>query len=212
MERSGNPLKTIEGKYFSFEWDPKNAFDAEGNLKEGYFKSTILFYEKNENIPKGEIKDLHAIARVFTSGGKTIDYDATTLPSHTDRYGIVKEGLYIAKKGEHKGYPALNLYTTEGSRKIPAEGGYNPKTGKSYLIGINIHKSGVKDYLGIDSRGNSISEGCFIIKRGKNDENYNEFLSNFGDEKIGVILLRESFKGKASETTINKIDKKDNNK
>jgi len=134
MERSGNSLKTIEGKYFSFEWDPKNAFDAGGNLKEGYFKSAILFYEKNENIPKGEIKDLHAIARVFTSGGKTIDYDATTLPSHTDRYGIVKEGLYIAKKGEHKGYPALNLYTAEGSRKIPAEADIPPSFNKKFVL------------------------------------------------------------------------------
>lgn len=35
--------KDKEGNYSDFEWDPDNAYDDDGNLNDGYFKTAVKF-------------------------------------------------------------------------------------------------------------------------------------------------------------------------
>ena len=95
------------------------------------------------------------------------------------------------------GYTALNVFTLSGSRFLPTQGGLNNPAGAGVdgnlktVDGVNIHKTGKNDYLGVTSSGRGISEGCFCIKR-DDDVTYDRFMNNFSSgEKIGVTLLRE---------------------
>jgi len=202
IDLEGLEWKPTQGKdknYTGFEWDPKNAYDAKGNLKSGYYKTAILFSEKDDTPPTGEVKEFHATATVYKAEGTTGSYDATTLPSNTDDYGTVAPGLYKGLKGTHpisggkRSYTALNLYTLPGSRNLPAVEGNNPATGNSYVSGVNVHKPGIDDFLGISSKGKAMSEGCFLIKQGTNNTLYDDFMNNFSSgENIGVVLMRKT--------------------
>jgi len=194
------PVKDDNGRYIDFKWNPDEAYDENGKLKDGFYETAILFAEKNKEPESGSANKksgFHATATVYLSNGKKKTYDATTLPSDSKLFGTVEEGLYIAYKGTHPmsgGYPALNVYTLNGSRKLPARNGRNPRNGSKFVVGVNIHKTGKNDYLGTYKRNgkiHGISEGCFCIRRGKGDKLYNDFISNFkSGQKIGVILLR----------------------
>ncbi len=147
----------------------------------------------------------HATATVYKANGTTQDYNATTLPSDNSLFGTIKEGLYEAKLGTHPmsgGYPALNIYTTSGSRFIPTYGGgTNPSGGGvdgnlKTVDGVNVHKVGINEYLGTYKRSNGtiggISEGCLCIERGPNDVIYNNFISNFqSGQTVGIGVLRD---------------------
>jgi len=167
----------------------------------------IIFTKRNpNNIPSGEIKKFHSLAYVYKVEEKEVKlrvYQATTLPSHTERYRTVAPGLNKARLGQHPmnpregqtPYPALNLYTVDGSRILPAVGG--KKTS-----GINIHKPGINDYLGLH-RGQAMSMGCLLIRRGTEDRLYNHFLSNFG-----VIIRREGSYWPADIRTLSRIHRR----
>jgi RHS repeat-associated protein len=193
-------VKDDGGNAVDFKWDPENARDKEGNLKSGYYESAVLFSEKTKEPESGDAKTFHAVARVYKTDGTTEDYDGTTLPSDNELFGTVAPGMYYAMKGTHPmsgGYEALNVYTLSGSRDLPALNGENPRDGGSTVSGVNVHKTGKKDYLGTYKKENGhtggISEGCFNIKRGKDDTNYNDFLANFkSGSRIGIILKRTS--------------------
>jgi RHS repeat-associated protein len=195
-----------DGKAAGFKWDPDNARDVKGNLKDGYFVTAILFSEKSTAPASGSANmasGFHAIATVYRKDGTTKDYDATTLPANSKLFGTVVPGMYKATKGTHpmnpgpdqKSYPALNVTTLEGSRSLPALNGLNPRDGGSTVSGVNIHKTGKNDYLGTFVRKgkvHGVSEGCWCLKRGKDDQFYNDFLGNFEKgSDIGIILLRE---------------------
>ncbi len=199
------PVKDDDEHYIDFRWNPDEAYDKNGKLKNGFYETAILFAEKGEEpASKSANKEsgFHATATVYSADGKKKTYDATTLPSDSKLFGTVEEGMYIAYLGTHPmsgGYQALNVYTLDGSRKLPARNGVNPRNGSKFVTGVNIHKTGRNDYLGTFMRNgkiHGISEGCFCIRRGKNDANYHNFISNFKhNSKIGVILLRTTNPG-----------------
>jgi RHS repeat-associated protein len=200
-------------KIIGFTWDPQNAYDNNGSLKAGYYTTAIYFSEKSVAPASGSANresGFHATAEVYKSDGNTKTYNATTLPSDCSRFGTTSEGLYHAKKGLHpasggpKAYPALNVVTTDESktyserRNLPTQDGkINPATGQLYVRGVNVHKTGSKDYLGTyirkDGSIGGISEACLCIERGKNDKLYFDFLDNFkSGEIIGIGINRDN--------------------
>ncbi len=207
-------IKDANCNYTGFEWDSKNAYNADKSLKEGYYKTAILIQEKSANVPKDGAY-FHAVATVYKEDGTTEDYNATSLPVDASKYGTVAAGIYIAKYGQHpmnggtNPYPALNVYTLNGSRQLPDVGGDNPATGVSYVEGVNIHKTGKDDFIGIGSNGNATSQGCINIERGFEDANWNDFLSNFSNQggDIGVIINRTPLKPKVSTEILTSIQK-----
>jgi len=209
------PTKDKDGRAIDFQWDPDNSKDENGKLKTGYFETAILFSEKSTSPSSGSAdfnSGFHALATVFKKDGSTQHYDAATLPSNSKLFGTVAEGLYKAKKGKHpmsNGYNALNVYTLDGKRDLPAQGGVNPRNGGKFVSGVNIHKAGKNDYLGTFKRKNGsvggVSEGCFTLKRGKGDELYNNFIENFeAGSEIGIGLIREQ-KSMLNKSTSNEI-------
>ena len=89
----------------------------------------------------------------------------------------IKTGIYDYQYGTHKiagGYPALNLYTTDGNRTLPAtreDGDGNT------AIGINFHRG----YSFDDPNGKVGSEGCHVIpkKAKKKKKGYKNFIAMF---------------------------------
>ena len=204
IELEGLEWKAVsndDGDYVGYQWDPDNARNANGDLKSGYYETAILFSERGE-APKSGSADansgFHAIATVYKSDGTEEEYDATTLPSDSKLFGTVEAGLYKAQKGTHPmsgGYAALNMYTLAGSRDLPAQGGNNPRNGRSVVSGVNIHRAGKNDYLGTytkaDGTKGGISEGCMTLKAGKDKATYNDFINQFkSGQDIGVVILR----------------------
>ena len=195
------------GKATGFTWDPTNAYEADGSLKDGYYKTAIYFFEKTTVPVSGDANQasgFHATARVYKTDGTTKDYDATTLPSDNEKFGTVAEGFYESKPGKHTGYAALHVMKDAdkaedwNNRSLPAENGNNPSNGSTVVVGVNIHKAGKNDYLGTykksDGSAGGVSEGCFTIKRGQGDILWNDFISNFTtNDRIGILLTRDPF-------------------
>ena len=154
IELEGLEWKAVNddnGNYTGFEWDPENAYDESGNLKAGYFETAILFSEKTTPPTSGDATTFHTSATIYKADGSTEDFDATTLPSDNSKFGTVATGLYKARKGTHPmsgGYTALNVFTLDGSRFLPTQGGLPNPAGGGYdenvltVDGVNIHKAG----------------------------------------------------------------------
>lgn len=211
-------IKNANNKYIDFIWDPENAYEffdiptLNKRLKENYFVSALLLAEQGASAPiTGDATKWHALATVFREDGKIGHFDATTLPSDNTLFGTVAEGLYKADYGQHPmivdpestrtPYPALNIYTLSGSRFLPAIG-VNPSGGGvdknvHTIDGPNVHKTGKNDQVGTYTRDDGtiggISQGCFCIRKGKDNVLYNGFINSFiGQKNIGVILNRTS--------------------
>ena len=162
VELEGLEFKAVKdknGNYSGFEWDPENAYDSNGNLKEGYFEKAILFTDTDakktwsigtwdgNRYLSHNIGSSKAIVYYYTvdSDGNKIKqeetFDADTMPSDPIKFATVKTGLYKAESHYHHGkYLALTLRTLEGSRRIPVVGGVNPAhINRNYATSVNIH-------------------------------------------------------------------------
>ena len=172
-ELEGLEYKTTsdkDGTVTGFEWDPENAYDDKGELKDGYFERGILIQDKGTwkagswqekkqryssfNVGSASMTVYSYTTEVdedgvITKSPTTATFDANTMPSDPVRFATVQAGFYHAKRHKHQGkYWALQMKTTSGSNKLPIVGSVNPATGKTYAKGINIHKAGKKNWTG----------------------------------------------------------------
>jgi hypothetical protein len=193
-----------DGTYVSFSWQTKNIFDKNGNLKEGYFSQALLFFDHGTFDKKSNFNMGTASVWALLGNGGFKVFEATTYPADDSKHAVIRDGLYIAKWGLHKGQgPALNLYNTiDGTSRIPIIQAIHPNPELrsqydnvlgAYATGINIHWAypGSKGFTtGFDSRGNACSIGCLLV-RGTKKEYHRDFTSILNQKKdLGVILLR----------------------
>ena len=114
-------------------------------------------------------QNFNATASVYTSyhGGKAVlrgIFLIKTTPS-SGKYATIKAGTYSGTLIKHGGkYPAIML-TGQGmpTGTVPALGGLDPFTGKSYITDAEIHMSGLGNITGFTTSGMAISEGCSVI-------------------------------------------------
>lgn len=196
-----------EGNYTGFEWDPDNAYDSKGNLKDGYYLNAVKFRDEGTFNTKSNYNMGTAGAWVYSTktnkNGTKIGvinyYDATIYPADVNKHATVKSGELIeGKVGTHKGKAAIvTTNIINQSDHIPVENGYNPAHPDrydedlqgGYADGIHLHwafpGSNGKQTTGFDTKGKACSEGCLLIDRTK----FSDFMKNFKKGvKIGIII------------------------
>lgn len=123
-----------------------------------------------------------------------------TNPSDPDIFATVPENIYQAKVGTHNGstssYTALKMRDINATSQTIELGTTNPaySDGRTYSIGIDIHKAGRNNYTGTyknsknETRG--ISEGCLLI----DINNWTNFIENFNNnaQKSNTISVTVS--------------------
>ena len=180
IDPKGMAYKTTQdedGNYNGFVWaDDGEAYDDEGNLKDGYFEKAILFarngtwtvgvrvdnryVSKNIGSATATVYDYEEVENedgTITKNSVITTYEASVDPSDPNTFGTVASNqLLQAVRHKHKGiYWALQMRTLSNSADIPSSG-TNPASGKSYVRGANIHHTG----------SNSNSTGTFYKKNG----------------------------------------------
>lgn len=90
----------------------------------------------------------------------------------------------------HGKYLALKMRDIGVDRQTIELGFMNPAhQNRTYAEGVNIHKAGLNNLTGIDSKNRAISEACFLI----DVNNWNSFMSHFvgmPGEKVGIQTSR----------------------
>lgn len=211
-DKNGNPT--------GFEWDPENAYGADGKLNPGYYERGILFEDKgtwtigtwSEDEQKYRSTNIGSAKVTVYSYTETKNDDGvviknptsstikgSTMPSHPGLFNTLKPGIYEAVRHKHQGlYWALqlqNAVSTDGKK----------------MSGVNIHYV-AGDYTGINwvQRNYPIkldfgigiinnkfkkligsSEGCLLIGEGSWSSFYSNFPENVG--RIGVIVNRSPY-------------------
>jgi len=222
------------GNVTGFEWDPANAYDSKGKLKDGYYERAIHIQDQgtwsignwSKKKQRYESRNVgSAIVTVYSyttekckEDGQTYKtpivetYNGTSMPSDPERFATVKAGFYNAIPWLHKGdYPALQLRNPNGTGEIPIETETNPSTGKSYAVGVNIHKAGKNNYTGTiwSEKKYAVSLGSFTVYKKYSDrysgcseacqlidvKKWDNFMNNFPDGvgKIGVLIDRDKY-------------------
>lgn len=207
IDADGAEWKAIKDQYNNttgYEWvEASEAYDKDGNLLPGMFKTAILFTAEGKDGKKFDPKSKYNIgtstAIVYGINGKDdiSTFEACTIPSDTDKYPTIPNGDYVAKKGMHNGkYIALrlgDLGTTDFDKNQIELGYQNPS--KKYkctkATGINIHKAGVKNLTGTyynkaKKKESGISEGCLLINRNQ----WNDFISKFPAGSIISVTVQ----------------------
>jgi len=184
----------IEGEviFTGYEWvDEDKSYDVDGNLLQGLYAQAI-FFSDNKTFDKDNGYNIgSSTATVYLADGTTETYAACTNPSGSD-YATVPEGTYHAKVGMHKGaYTALRMEDTDGSGRI--ELGYeNPAytDGRTYAVGINIHKPGINNLTGMITKKRPISAGCLLV----DINSWNRFIGHFEaeDQKNNTVSVTVS--------------------
>lgn len=104
-------------------------------------------------------------------------FRSSTLPDQMEQDDTAKDGVYSFKVGTHPmsgGYKALNVYTLDGSRTLPA---LIDNTAGEGISGVNSH-------MGYNTeRG---SEGCFTIPK----EDYDDYIDLFNSGENGKITVK----------------------
>ena len=184
----------IEGEviFTGYEWvDEDKSYDVDGNLLQGLYAQAI-FFSDNKTFDKDNGYNIgSSTATVYLADGTTETYAACTNPSGSD-YATVPEGTYHAKVGKHKGaYTALRMEDTDGSGRI--ELGYeNPAytDGRTYAVGINIHKPGINNLTGMITKKRPISAGCLLV----DINSWDRFIGHFEaeDQKNNTVSVTVS--------------------
>ena len=184
----------IEGEmiFTGYEWvDEDKSYDVDGNLLQGLYAQAI-FFSDNKTFDKDNGYNIgSSTATVYLADGTTETYAACTNPSGSD-YATVPEGTYHAKVGMHKGaYTALRMEDTDGSGRI--ELGYeNPAytDGRTYAVGINIHKPGINNLTGMITKKRPISAGCLLV----DINSWDRFIGHFEaeDQKNNTVSVTVS--------------------
>lgn len=119
-----------------------------------------------------------AISIVYRAGDIVgVFFRASTLPDKIEIQDTVADGTYKFVVGTHPqsgGYKALNLYTLNGSRTLPA---IIDKVSGVGVSGVNAHK-GYKLYRG--------SEGCQTIA----SEDYDNYINLFKTGEEGQFYIK----------------------
>ena len=172
------------GEYTGYEWiDPKDSYNNDGSLKNGLYEQAIFFSNNGNFDPESKFNIGSSTATVYLSDGSTKEFAACTNPSDASVYATVPSGIYTAKVGKHRNqYDALRL---QGKIDLGMPNPSNPNV--DYAIGINIHKPGLNNLTGTDSKNRPMSAGCFLIDRNRWDEFMNCFSPN---NEISVSLSR----------------------
>ena len=184
----------IEGEviFTGYEWvDEDKSYDVDGSLLQGLYAQAI-FFSDNKTFDKDNGYNIgSSTATVYLADGTTETYAACTNPSGSD-YATVPEGTYHAKVGKHKGaYTALRMEDTDGSGRI--ELGYeNPAytDGRTYAVGINIHKPGINNLTGMITKKRPISAGCLLV----DINSWDRFIGHFEaeDQKNNTVSVTVS--------------------
>jgi len=184
------PTKDDDGNYNGFTWvEDEEAYDEDGNLKDGFFEKAILF-TNNGTWSQGRKSDGRYLS--YNIGSATVTlydyieeydektgiteksaliyedyYDASTRPSDPDAFGeVASNTLLQAVKHKHAGrYNALGMRTLAGGYGVPANG-TNPSNGSFVVRGANIHKAG--RYV----QGAGYSTGTFFKQKGTRWQNF----------------------------------------
>jgi RHS repeat-associated protein len=161
-----------------YEWiDEAESYNDDGTLMAGFYAQAIFFSDNGTFDASSNYNIGSSTATVYLADGTTTTFDANTNPSSFD-YATVPEGIYHATVGTHKGaYTALKMRDIDATSQTIELGTANPaySDGRTYATGINIHKPGINNFTGIDSKGRAISQGCLLIDR----DSWSDFIGTF---------------------------------
>ena len=173
-DRSGNRAPN------DYEWVPEEeSYNEDGSLKAGLYAQAIFFSDNGTFKSSEKFNIGSSTAYVYKADGNVETFAANTMPS-SENYATVPEGIYHAKVGKHgssKGpYTALRMSDTNDSGRIEL-GQPNPAydDGRTYAIGINIHKPGLGNFTGMTNDNRPVSAGCLLI----DINNWDKFINIF---------------------------------
>ena len=187
--------------YNGYEWIPnEQSYDKNGNLLAGLYSQAIFFSDNGTFDTSSNYNIGSSTATVYLANGTTTTFNAMTNPSDPDIFATVPENIYQAKVGTHNGstssYTALKMRDINATSQTIELGTTNPaySDGRTYSIGIDIHKAGRNNYTGTyknsknETRG--ISEGCLLI----DINNWTNFIENFNNnaQKSNTISVTVS--------------------
>jgi hypothetical protein len=85
------------------------------------------------------------------------------MTSNSEKYGVVKEGIYDGNYDDvGKGSRLKSNYTLNHRGNVPDLRGRDPLTGAENLTGVFIHSSNSNGFAG-EKNGRAVSEGCLLI-------------------------------------------------
>ena len=208
---AGNPVNLVDptglawiprinqstGEMEGFDWleDTDIALDN-GELPDGVYHQALFFTDSGD-FNAGSKKNIGtSIAVAYLADGSIRLFDACTYPSDLIRYPTIPEGGYEASVGTHKGsYIALKMYDIgKGLSDNTIELGFqNPAytDGRTYAMGVDIHKAGFNNSTGMTSDRKPISAACFLIDINRWDDFINLFNTDSQrNNKVGVMVSR----------------------
>ncbi len=172
---STDPIKFLGGLSNLFEYcacDPINNSDENG------LQWIVVTIRYNDG-PYG------SETYIITPGMNPIDsYNTNTVG---DNGKELDEGVYIYEVGQHPLYPtedqtpyeALNLYSLDGDRDLPATQNGCP----SDINGLNVHRGNKKG----SSKGTG-SKGCHVVQ----PKDWNRFINNFNPGGGGFYIYKRA--------------------
>jgi RHS repeat-associated protein len=119
-------------------------------------------------------ENYNAVSTVTVNGKESGQFLTRTLPSDQKKFATVANGNYVGSRTMHKGKYLAIAYN--GNKAVPTLGLNPAHPSQNSATGVQIHRSGVGNFTGIDSKGRAISEGCTVIAR----DQYSSFLAATG--------------------------------
>jgi hypothetical protein len=145
-------------------------------------KTYMQTIEQNQDSSQQNASLLYGPGGTFEStitvNGNDYIYNGSSLPSNTTIYATIANGTYNYDVVTHDRFgKSLRL---EGGGQVPTVGSNpnvnEPNHGKSYALGIYVHKSGI------------LSTGCITIRA----DQWDNFISNFAIGQTGTITISRS--------------------
>ena len=171
-----------------FEWvEEAKSYGNNGELLPGLYNQAIFFSENGTFSPISTWNIGSSTATIYLSDGSSKDYAACTYPSDVEKFPTIPEGEYEAYVGMHnQKYLALKMRDIGAQMQTIQLGFVNPAydDGRTYAIGVDIHKAGRDNFTGIGRDLNAVSEACFLI----DIHSWDNFMSHFTSQPIGTII------------------------
>ena len=136
--------------------------------------------------------------------GATATLKGNTVPSDTEEYGTLAEGIYPAKFQARAGHPGENALIINEGKELPTVNGNPSKENSDKLTGVFFHRGNPYQASLLDSNGDPVwSHGCLLGGCGPGSlDKFNTFMGHATDFNGNLYLrAKPEIKTKTRATT-----------
>ena len=194
------PIDWVEGTDKKIVWreDVTSANDKDLKKGEVYLGKNVLVgtHNRGENLKEPINSAKFELYLESKKDGLTASIEGNTVPADVEKYGTLKEGIYLASAGHRSKYPKEQAILINGGGEVPTvNGNPNDPKGKPVdeqtLTGVFFHKGNTGRPSLSTSKGVAVSQGC---QTGPNcagsSEKFKVFMENIPKNFKGVYYLR----------------------